>query len=143
MCWTGDKGPDFLFREAEFAPYPCENGFASNRGKWHIYAVQCHTVQFLFPLFPSPVGHCVAVGADIHILPVFERGGDNLERAVGKFLRKADIVHCPGAQTHPVGCHIIIETPADSHCGAALDREFPILRFGAEIFSFGNRAGHF
>ena len=105
--------------------------------------MECHTVQFFFPFFPSPVRHCVTEGADIHILSVLERSCDNLERAVGKFFRQADIVYRPGAQAHSVGGDIIVETSADCHCGTSLDRELPVLRLGAEIFSFSNRTGHF
>ena len=127
MRSAGHKISYFLLCKPETSPYTGKNGLASNRRERHIDSVQRHPVEFPLPLLPAPIWHGVAESADIHILPVFERGRDNLQRSVGKSFGKLYVIDCPCEHSVMTGGHIVIESPACRGDGTALHNQFAVL----------------
>ena len=105
--------------------------------------MQGHPVELILPVFPFPVRHGVAEGADIHILSQHERSSDEFKRLVCKLFRKVNIIDSPSGQTVMVGCHIIIETTADCHSRASLYGKFAFLHLCREIFASLHRTGNY
>ena len=64
---------DLLVSESQLFQDAGGDGLIRNKGQGHIYPVQSHPIDFLFPTLPVPVAQCVAVRDHVEIIVVLER----------------------------------------------------------------------
>ena len=127
-----DKIAVYLFiGQTHLLPYTGDNSFIAYQCQGHIYAMQRHPVNLLFPAFPVPVGHGITIRANIEHIMMSKRRDYLLLRTVYQLLRKTNVIARPTVKPSTVALHEIIESSTQSHRTTSLYLQhamvYPIL----------------